>query len=160
MPMNQWHTIPAVFRRNAVLSCAAAIGSLLITVTVFFTAGDRILLYLGLVLFLLVILKTFALMVTILTGSYETVTGICSGIDPALFSQNTQVHITLTTGSSLTLTMNHRHRFKKEQAYLLYFKKDTPLDAPDSPWMQKAQTDALLAYEEAELEGCEKIMYI
>ncbi len=160
MPMKQWHTIPAVFRRNAALSCGAAIGSLLITVTVFFTAGDRILLYLGLVLFLMAVLKTFALMVTILTGSYETVTGICSSIDPALFSQNTQVHIMLTTGSSLTLTVNRRHHFKKEQAYLLYFKKGTPLEEPNSLWMQKAQTDALLAYEETDLESCGEITYI
>ncbi len=158
--MKQWHIIPAVFRRNVLISCAAAIGSLLITVTVFFTAGDRILLYLGLVLFLLAILKTMALIGAILTGSYETVMGICSTIEPVLFSQNTRIHITLTTGSTLTLIMCRRHSFKPEQAYLLYFKKGTPLEKPDSLWMQKAQTDALLAYEETNLENYGEIKNI
>ncbi len=66
----------------------------------------------------------------------------------------------LTTGSSLTLTVNRRHHFKKEQAYLLYFKKGTPLEELGSLWLQKAQTDALLAYEETDLDSSGKITYI
>ncbi len=156
MPMKQWHEIPAVFRKNTVLSCAAAIGSLLITVTVFFAAGDRSFLYLGLMLFLLSILKTLDLVITIVTDRYERVVGICSSIDPPLFSQNAQICITLTSGITIILSVGRRHRFQRDRAYVLYFKAGTPLAEGSSLWLQRAQADALLAYEEFDLENYEE----
>lgn len=151
--MKQWHTIPAVFRRNMTLSCAAAIGSLLITVTVFFVSGDCTLLYLGLLLFLLGISKTLCLARTVLTGSYQTVVGICSSIDPSVFSRNACIHITLINGTSLTLPMNLRHRFQTDHTYCLYFRKGTPIDGSNNVWLQKIQADGLIAYEETDSEN-------
>ncbi len=158
--MKQWHEIPAVFKKNILLSFTTAIGSLLITVTVFFVTGDRILLYLGLLLFLLCILKTVGLVITVFNNRYEVALGICGSIESPMFFQNIRIHITLTTGNILTLTLNRRHHFRKEEAYLLYFKKGTPLETPGSLWMQKAQTDALLAYEQIETEKLEELKYI
>ncbi len=151
-PMKQWLEIPTVFRKNIAFTCAAAISSLLITVIVFFTTDDHNLLCLGLVCFLLGISKTLGFMRTVLTGSYETVVGICGSIDSPVFSRNVRIHITLTNGIALTLPMNLRHRFQTDHTYCLYFRKGTPIEESSSVWLQRVQADGLMAYEEFDTE--------
>ncbi len=150
MPMEPWHELPGVFRRNILTSSATAIGSGMVTVTVFVTTGDRDFLYLGLVLFLLCIVKTASLVWTICTGRYDKVLGLCTAIDPPIFSKRSRIHITLASGLELTLELEHSHSFQKDRAYLLYFKQGTPLDVGNGLWGKKALADGLLGYEEVE----------
>ena len=147
MPM-QKDQIPEIFARSVFLSCMAGIGCALITVIVFFVAGDRTLLLLGGITSLFCIGKGVTLYRTVKQKRYEIIEGICYFADYPMKRPFPKIQLVQGNGQTISLMLDRKQKIIHGHAYRFYFKQGTVPDPKESAWFQTLRTDGIIGIEE------------
>ena len=147
--MATWIRCPPFLRWRLAGTLFVGIGSISIALVVFILSGDGILLALSCLILSGCLLRCGSLWHTIRCEDYETVTGICTGINSAPFRKYRKIYILGEDGSETALLLEKQQRIKLGGTYRFYFKKDAPASVGSD------YLDAMLAA--SQFLGCEEI---
>ena len=92
--MEQWINTPFTLRLKVFLILLMGIGSLLAAAIVFFVSHDRLLLILSGIIFGCCLFRSTDLLIVILRGNYETITGICTAVTSQPFRRYHKIELT------------------------------------------------------------------
>lgn len=113
---------PSVLLRKWLLTCVIGIGSLLAGVVMFFTADDRVMLRISVLLALLIVLRCIALFRLISKQRYETVEGICIGVKTPPLRRQRSLCLLTETGAEHTITLDKQTSVRIGRCYRVYFR--------------------------------------
>lgn len=150
--MTDWNQLPGVLKRRLCFIYLTGAVAAAVSLVVYLSAGDCILLALGGILLLCCILHGKNEWTALSTGNYETVEGVCTGIAPLPFRHCRKIHLLNEDGTEITLLLDRNARIQIGAPYRFYFQKSTHppigntyLDAPLS-------TGSFLGCEELQAE--------
>lgn len=121
--MEQWLNAPFTLRLKVFLILFMGIGSLFIAAIVFFLSRDRLLLILSSIIFGGCLFRSARLLVVILRGDYETITGICTAVTSLPLRRYRRIELTDRQGTAIILLLGKQIRIKPGVCYCFYFRK-------------------------------------
>lgn len=113
--------IPLIIIKRLALTFMVGAGCFLVSLAVFFYAGDALLLWLGIFLFLACLVKSCRLFFKGLTGSYFILEGECCSAHRLPFAKYRQVIILDSDGEAHCLQLESGIRIIPGDRYRLYF---------------------------------------
>lgn len=140
--------LPSVLQRRIWFLLIIGTGCLLVAGAIFFISHDRILLSLSVLLFLASLWKALRLRHTAVSGNYETLIGVCTGITSVPFRRYRKYHITAPDDTEHTLLLEKHIKIKLYVPYCFYFGKDTGCSIGNEHLSLLLSTDHLLGFEE------------
>ena len=152
MPMKK-DQIPEIFIHSLFLSCLTGTGCALVTVIMFFVAGDRTLLYLGGIASVLCIGKGIVLYRTVKLKRYEIIEGVCFHADYPMKRPYPRIRIEQPDGQSISLILDRKQQVLHGHAYRFYFKLGAVPDPKEAIWFQSFRSDGIIGIEEIPVSG-------
>lgn len=119
--MEQWLNSPFTLRLKVFLFLLTGTAILLMAAAAFFISRDRLLLVLSGIIFFCCLLRSMGLLIVILRGDYETITGICTAV-----TQVSKNRAYRQPGSCCYLTFGETDKNKTGQSLLLLFPESLP----------------------------------
>lgn len=113
--------IPSIIVKRLALTSMVGACCFLVSLAVFFHAGDALLLWLGFFLFLICLVKSFLLFFRGLAGAYFTLEGECCSVRRLPFTRYQQVIILDSDGETHCLQLESGIRLIPGARYRLYF---------------------------------------
>lgn len=115
--MGKQNTVPPVLRCKVTYTVLTGIGFGMAAAIAFAVSKDLTLLILGGILFLWCVIRGGILWRSILSGHYETVTGVCTSVARPAFHRYKKVFLTLTDGRETTLLLGSQAKVKPGICY-------------------------------------------
>ena len=120
--MEQWLNAPFTLRMKVFLILFMGIGSLFIAAIVFFLSHDRLLLVLSGIIFGGCLFRSAGLLVVLLRGDYETITGICTAVSSLPLRRYRKIELTDSQGAAIILLLGKQVKIKPGGCYCFYFR--------------------------------------
>ncbi len=145
--MEQWLNAPFTLRLKVFLILLTGIGSLSVAAIVFFISHDRLLLVLSGFIFVCCLFRSSGLLVLLLRGDYETVTGICTAVSSQPLRRYHKIELTDSRGNAVILLLGKQVKIKQGGYYRFYFRK-APRPFLGSEYLDASlSTDLFLGYD-------------
>lgn len=145
--MEQWLNIPFTLRLKVFLILLMGIGSLIIAAVVFFISRDRLLLILSGIIFGCCLFRSTGLLILVLRGDYETITGICTAVSSQPLRRYHKIELTDSQGAAIILLLGKQVKIKPGGCYRFYFRK-APRPSLGSEYLDASlSTDLFLGYD-------------
>lgn len=145
--MEQWLNAPFTLRLKVFLILLMGISSLLITAMVFFISHDRLLLILSGIIFVCCLFRSTNLLIVILRGDYEIVTGICTAVTSQPFRRYHKIELTDSQGNAVILLLGKQVKIKPGGYYCFYFRKASRPSLGSEYLDASLSTDLFLGYD-------------
>ena len=121
--MEQWLNAPFILRLKVFLILFMGIGSLFIAAIVFFLSHDRLLLILSGIIFGGCLFRSTGLLVVILRGDYEIITGVCTAVTSLPLRRYRKIELMDRQGTAIILLLGKQVKIKPGGCYCFYFRK-------------------------------------
>ncbi len=151
--MEQWLNTPFTLRLKVFLILLTGIGSLIIAAIVFFISHDRLLLILSSVIFGCCLFRSTGLLIVILRGDYETITGICTAVSSQPLRRYHKIELTDSQGAAIILLLGKQVKIKPSGYYCFYFRKASHPSLGSEYLDASLSTDLFLGYDSGMPEG-------
>lgn len=145
--MEQWLSAPFTLRLKVFLTLLTGIGSLIIAAIVFFISHDRLLLILSGVIFGCCLSRSAGLLIVILRGDYETITGICTAVSSQPLRRYHKIELTDSRGDTIILLLGKQVKIKPDGHYCFYFRKASRPSLGSEYLDASLSTDLFLGYD-------------
>lgn len=145
--MEQWLNAPFTLRLKVFLILLTGIGSLIIAAIVFFISHDRLLLILSGVIFGCCMFRSTGLLIVILRGDYETITGICTAVSSQPLRRYHKIELTDSQGAAIILLLGKQVKIKPGGYYCFYFRKASQPSLGNEYLDASLSTDLFLGYD-------------
>lgn len=145
--MEQWLNTPFTLRLKVFLILLTGIGSLIIAAIVFFISHDRLLLILSSVIFGCCMFRSTGLLIVILRGDYETITGICTAVSSQPLRRYHKIELTDSQGAAIILLLGKQVKIKPGGYYCFYFRKASQPSLGNEYLDASLSTDLFLGYD-------------
>lgn len=145
--MEQWLNAPFTLRLKVFLILFMGIGSLFIAAIVFFLSHDRLLLILSGIIFGGCLFRSAGLLVVILCGDYETITGVCTAVTSLPLRRYRKIELTDRQGSAIILLLGKQVKIKPGGCYCFYFRKASHPSLGSEYLDASLSTDLFLGYD-------------
>ncbi len=145
--MEQWLNAPFTLRLKVFLFLFTGIGILLVAAIAFFISHDRLLLVLSGIIFGGCLLRSTGLLIVILRGDYETITGVCSAVSPQPLHRYQKIELTDGQGKTVILLLGKQVKIKPDRAYCFYFRKASRPSLGSEYLDASLSTDLFLGYD-------------
>lgn len=147
--MEAWLNTPFTLRLKVFLILLMGIGSLLAAAIVFFVSHDRLLLILSGIIFGCCLFRSTDLLIVILRGDYETITGICTAVTSQPFRRYHKIELTDSQGNAVILLLGKQVKIKLDGCYCFYFRKASRPSLGSEYLDASLSTDLFLGYDSA-----------
>lgn len=144
--MEQWLNTPFTLRLKVFLFLFTGIGILLMAAIAFFISRDRLLLVLSGILFGCCLMRSTGLLLVILRGDYETITGICSAVSRQPLRRYQKIELTDSQGKTVILLLGKQVKITPDRAYCFYFRKASRPSLGSEYLDASLSTDLFLGY--------------
>ena len=121
--MEAWLNTPFTLRLKVFLILLMGIGSFLAAAIVFFVSHDRLLLILSGIIFSGCLFRSAGLLVVILRGDYETITGVCTAVTSLPLRRYRKIELMDRQGTAIILLLGKQVKIKPGGCYCFYFRK-------------------------------------
>lgn len=145
--MEPWLKTPFTLRLKVFLILLMGICSLLIAAIVFFISHDRLLLILSGIIFCCCLFGSMDLLIVILRGDYETVTGVCTAVTSQPFRRYHKIELTDSRGQAIILLLGKQVKIKQGGYYHFYFRKTSRPSLGSEYLDASLSTDLFLGYD-------------
>ena len=145
--MEQWLNSPFTLRLKVFLILFMGIGSLFIAAIVFFLSHDRLLLVLSGIIFGGCLFRSAGLLVVLLRGDYETITGICTAVSSLPLRRYRKIELTDSQGAAIILLLGKQVKIKPGGCYCFYFRKSSRPSLGSEYLDASLSTDLFLGYD-------------
>ena len=145
--MEQWLNAPFTLRLKVFLILFMGIGSLFIAAIVFFLSHDRLLLILSGIIFGSCLFRSTGLLVVILRGDYETITGVCTAVTSLPLRRYRKIELTDRQGTAIILLLGKQVKIKPGGCYCFYFRKASRPSLGSEYLDASLSTDLFLGYD-------------
>lgn len=125
--MEKWIHSPPLLQQKIVLTLFLGVGIMGVATVMFFLSKDHILLVLAACIFLGCVLKSIRFWGIIVREEYETVTGICIGIQAVPFRRYRKIFLQDEAGNETILLLEKRQPLKPGCSYRFYFQRNGPV---------------------------------
>ena len=151
--MEQWLNAPLTLRLKVFLILFMGIGSLFIAAIVFFLSHDRLLLILSGIIFGGCLFRSTGLLVVILRGDYEIITGVCTAVTSLPLRRYRKIELTDRQGTAIILLLGKQVKIKPGGYYCFYFRKASRPSLGSEYLDASLSTDLFLGYDSGMPEG-------
>ena len=145
--MEQWLNAPFTLRLKVFLFLFTGIGILLMAAIAFFISHDRLLLVLSGIIFGCCLLRGTGLLLVILCGDYETITGVCTAVSRQPLRRYQKIELTDSQGAAVILLLGRQVKIKPDRAYCFYFRKASRPSLGSEYLNASLSTDLFLGYD-------------
>ena len=139
---------PAPLHRKFFLTVCLGVGCLLVGVSVYCLAGDRIMLLLSAVLLFCCFGRAASLYRLVRDQAYEAVEGVCIAIAPKLLRKYRKIRIRDDQGIESALLLGKHAKVAIGNRYRFYFKKTQRISLGNDDLDAALSSDCFLGYEE------------
>lgn len=144
--MDKWINAPFTLRIKVVITLLTGIGSLILAAILFPVSHDRILIILSGMIFGFCLCRSIDILLLILRGSYEAITGTCTAVSPQPLRRYRKIALVDTHGAEIILLLGKQLKIKPGSCYCFYFRK-TSFPRLGSEYLDAAlATDLFLGY--------------
>lgn len=144
--MDKWINAPFTLRIKVVITLLTGIGSLILAAILFPVSHDRILIILSGMIFGFCLCRSIDILLLILRGSYEAITGTCTAVSPQPLRRYRKIALVDTHGAEIILLLGKQLKIKPGNCYCFYFRK-TSFPRLGSEYLDAAlATDLFLGY--------------
>lgn len=147
--MGKQNTVPPVLRCKVTYTVLTGIGFGMSAAIAFAVSKDLTLLILGGILFLWCVIRGGILWRSILSGHYETVTGVCTSVARPAFHRYKKVYLTLMDGNETTLLLGLQAKVKPDTCYRFYFQNSSVPRLGNDYLDAALSTNVFLGFEES-----------
>ena len=146
--IEQWKSFPSVLQRKFLLTLLAGAASVVISIVVYVTSKDHILLILSAVVFCACLASGIGIWNTAIHKNYEVIEGVCAGISTPLLHRCHKVQLVDAQGTEISLLLHKSVKLKIGVPYRFFFQKGVrPMVGND--YLDAAlSTNSFLGYEE------------
>lgn len=145
--MDQWINAPFTLRTKVVITLLIGIGSFILAAILFPVSHDRILIILSGMIFGFCLCRSIDILLLILRGNYETITGTCTAVSPQPLRRYRKIALVDDHGAELILLLGKQLKIKPGSCYCFYFRK-TSYPSLGSEYLDAAlSTDLFLGYD-------------
>lgn len=121
--MEQWFNAPFTLRMKVFLFLLTGTAVLLMAAAAFFISRDRLLLVLSGIIFVCCLLRSMGLLIVILRGGYETITGVCTAVSSQPLRRYQKIELTDSRGATVILLLGKQAKIRPDRVYCFYFRK-------------------------------------
>lgn len=144
--MDKWINAPFTLRIKVVITLLTGIGSLILAAILFPVSHDRILIILSGMIFGFCLCRSIDILLLILRGSYEAITGTCTAVSPQPLRRYRKIALVDVHGAEIILLLGKQLKIKPGSCYCFYFRK-TSFPRLGSEYLDAAlATDLFLGY--------------
>lgn len=144
--MDKWINAPFTLRIKVVITLLTGIGSLILAAILFPVSHDRILIILSGMIFGFCLCRSIDILLLILRGSYEAITGTCTAVSPQPLRRYRKIALVDAHGAEIILLLGKQLKIKPGSCYCFYFRK-TSFPRLGSEYLDAAlATDLFLGY--------------
>lgn len=144
--MDKWINAPFTLRIKVVITLLIGIGSLILAAILFPVSHDRILIILSGMIFGFCLCRSIDILLLILRGSYEAITGTCTAVSPQPLRRYRKIALVDAHGAEIILLLGKQLKIKPGSCYCFYFRK-TSFPRLGSEYLDAAlATDLFLGY--------------
>lgn len=144
----QWKSIPPVLRRKLLLTLLAGLSSVLVSLAIYLSAGDRVLLVLSGLILAACVLWSRRIWHTAIKGEYETICGTCTGVSSPMLRQYRKVQLQDEQGRETTLLLSRSAKVQVGARYCFYLQKGAERLTGNDYLDTALSTSSFLGYEE------------
>ena len=155
--MEQWLNTPFTLRLKVFLILLMGISSLIIAAIVFFLSHDRLLLILSGIIFGGCLFRSAGLLIVILRGDYETITGVCTAVTSLPLRRYRKIELTDRQGAAIILLLGKQVKIKLSGCYCFYFRKASRPSLGSEYLDASLSTDLFLGYDSSLPENLPEI---
>ena len=155
--MEQWLNAPLTLRLKVFLILFMGIGSLFIAAIVFFLSHDRLLLILSGIIFGGCLFRSAGLLIVILRGDYETITGVCTAVTSLPLRRYRKIELTDRQGAAIILLLGKQVKINLSGCYCFYFRKASRPSLGSEYLDASLSTDLFLGYDSSLPENLPEI---
>ena len=145
--MEQWLNSPFTLRLKVFLFLLTGTAILLMAAAAFFISRDRLLLVLSGIIFFCCLLRSMGLLIVILRGDYETITGICTAVSSQPLRRYQKIELTDSRGAAVILLLGRQIKIKPDRVYCFYFLKASRPSLGSEYLNASLSTDLFLGYD-------------
>lgn len=110
--MDKWINAPFTLRIKVVITLLTGIGSLILAAILFPVSHDRILIILSGMIFGFCLCRSIDILLLILRGSYEAITGTCTAVSPQPLRRYRKIALVDTHGAEIILLLGKQLKIK------------------------------------------------
>lgn len=144
--MDKWINAPFTLRIKVVITLLTGIDSLILAAILFPVSHDRILIILSGMIFGFCLCRSIDILLLILRGSYEAITGTCTAVSPQPLRRYRKIALVDAHGAEIILLLGKQLKIKPGSCYCFYFRK-TSFPRLGSEYLDAAlATDLFLGY--------------
>ena len=142
--MEQWLNSPFTLRLKVFLFLLTGTAILLMAAAAFFIS---LLLVLSGIIFFCCLLRSMGLLIVILRGDYETITGICTAVSSQPLRRYQKIELTDSRGAAVILLLGRQIKIKPDRVYCFYFRKASRPSLGSEYLNASLSTDLFLGYD-------------